>query len=143
MFFFLQPCLSGQLLAVFSFYRLHLSFKLAIALPTLFKGTVSQEFRTISCCHRDNVSQGLHLLSGENCKPPLNKFFFLLILPISSVGDPDPDPLIRGTDPRIRICTKMSRIPNTAYKQRRRSKAAEIRKSLDFWTQICTAFLKK
>jgi hypothetical protein len=29
----------------------------------------------------------------------------------TSVGDPDP--LVRGTDPRIRIRTKMSRIPNT------------------------------
>jgi hypothetical protein len=28
--------------------------------------------------------------------------------------DPDPDPLVRGEDPRIRIRTKMSRIPNTA-----------------------------
>ncbi len=30
--------------------------------------------------------------------------------------EPDPDPLVRGTDPgvRIRIRTKMSRIPNTA-----------------------------
>ncbi len=27
--------------------------------------------------------------------------------------DPDPDPLVRDTDPRIRIRTKMSRIPNT------------------------------
>jgi hypothetical protein len=29
--------------------------------------------------------------------------------------DPEPDPLVRGTDPgiRIRIRTKMSRIPNT------------------------------
>jgi hypothetical protein len=26
----------------------------------------------------------------------------------------DPDPLVRGTDPVIRILTKMSRIPNTA-----------------------------
>jgi hypothetical protein len=26
----------------------------------------------------------------------------------------DPDPLVRGTDPAIRIRTKMSRIPNTA-----------------------------
>ncbi len=25
----------------------------------------------------------------------------------------DPDPLVRGTNPRIRIRTKMSRIPNT------------------------------
>jgi hypothetical protein len=30
----------------------------------------------------------------------------------------DPDPSVRGTDPgiRIRICTKMSRIPNTVWK---------------------------
>jgi hypothetical protein len=27
--------------------------------------------------------------------------------------DPDPKPLVRGTDPGIRIPTKMSRIPNT------------------------------
>jgi hypothetical protein len=26
-----------------------------------------------------------------------------------------PDPLIRGTDPRIRIRTKISRIPNTKF----------------------------
>ncbi len=31
--------------------------------------------------------------------------------------DPDPDPSVRSTDPgiRIRIHSKMSRIPNTAY----------------------------
>jgi hypothetical protein len=28
---------------------------------------------------------------------------------------PDPDPLVKCTDPRIRIRTKMSRIHNTAY----------------------------
>jgi hypothetical protein len=28
----------------------------------------------------------------------------------------DPDPLLRGTDPGIRICTKMSRISNTGKK---------------------------
>jgi hypothetical protein len=27
--------------------------------------------------------------------------------------DPDPDPIVKGTDPRIRIRTKMSRIRNT------------------------------
>jgi hypothetical protein len=32
------------------------------------------------------------------------------------LGIPDPDPLVRGTDPGIRIRTKMSRIPNTARK---------------------------
>jgi hypothetical protein len=31
------------------------------------------------------------------------------------LSDPYPDPLVRGTDPRIRIRTKMSRIPNTAF----------------------------
>ncbi len=29
--------------------------------------------------------------------------------------DLDPDPLVGGTDPRIRILTKMSRIPNTDF----------------------------
>jgi hypothetical protein len=29
--------------------------------------------------------------------------------------DPDLDPLVRGTDPGIRIRTKMSRIPNTGF----------------------------
>jgi hypothetical protein len=35
--------------------------------------------------------------------------------------DPDKDPTVRGTDPeiRIRIRTKMSRIPNTVKKKRR------------------------
>jgi hypothetical protein len=28
--------------------------------------------------------------------------------------DPEPDPLVRGMDPRIRIRTKKSRIPNTS-----------------------------
>jgi hypothetical protein len=36
-----------------------------------------------------------------------------------SSGVPDPDPLVKGTDPRIRISirirTKMSRIRNTAF----------------------------
>jgi hypothetical protein len=34
----------------------------------------------------------------------------------SGVGSPDPDRLVRGSDPgiRIRIRTKMSQIPNTA-----------------------------
>jgi hypothetical protein len=27
--------------------------------------------------------------------------------------DPDPDPLVKGTDPGIKIPTKVSRIPNT------------------------------
>jgi hypothetical protein len=27
--------------------------------------------------------------------------------------DPEPDSFVRGTDPRIRICSKMSRIRNT------------------------------
>jgi hypothetical protein len=30
-------------------------------------------------------------------------------------SDPDPDPLVRGTYPGIRIRTKMSRVPNTAF----------------------------
>ncbi len=35
--------------------------------------------------------------------------------------DPDPDPLVRGTDPRIRIRTKMLRIRNTGDKDDRRA----------------------
>jgi hypothetical protein len=30
--------------------------------------------------------------------------------------DLDPDPLVRGTDPRIRICAKISRVPKTPIK---------------------------
>ncbi len=29
--------------------------------------------------------------------------------------DPDPDPLVRSTDPRMRIPTRKSKIPNTAF----------------------------
>jgi hypothetical protein len=32
--------------------------------------------------------------------------------------DPNPDPFVRGMDPRIRIGTKMSRIPNTTLRDR-------------------------
>ncbi len=32
--------------------------------------------------------------------------------------DSDPDPLVRGVDPRIRISTKMSWIRNTSNKQK-------------------------
>jgi hypothetical protein len=31
------------------------------------------------------------------------------------LGLPDPDPIVRGTDPRIQIRTKISWIPNIAY----------------------------
>jgi hypothetical protein len=42
-------------------------------------------------------------------------FFRIRIQIRMSLGLPDPDPLVRGADPRIRIriSTKMSRIPNT------------------------------
>jgi hypothetical protein len=42
----------------------------------------------------------------------------------------DPDPLVRGTDPRIRIHTKMSEIPNTAFQIRpnRHTVALRVRK---------------
>jgi hypothetical protein len=69
---------------VFSLYRLHLSFKLAIALPTLFNGTVSQEFRKISC-HRDKPRYTPFI--GGKCETPLKKYFFLLVLTISHVAD--------------------------------------------------------
>ncbi len=43
------------------------------------------------------------------------KIFFWSLKSLEE-SDPefDPDPLVRGTDPQIRIRTKMSRIPNTA-----------------------------
>jgi hypothetical protein len=42
--------------------------------------------------------------------------------------DPEPDPLVRGTDPgiRIRIRTKMSRIPNTGWNQGRKKVRARL-----------------
>jgi hypothetical protein len=41
------------------------------------------------------------------------KFFFLGVLKVNDEKKQDPDPLVRGTDPRIRILAKMSRICNT------------------------------
>jgi hypothetical protein len=47
-----------------------------------------------------------------------NKFVFVVILKVSDenswirIQDPDPDPLVRGIDPQIRIRTKMSWIRN-------------------------------
>ncbi len=47
------------------------------------------------------------------------KIIFLASLKSMKKEDPelDPDPLVRGTDPgiRIRIRTRMSRIPNTGF----------------------------
>jgi hypothetical protein len=53
----------------------------------------------------------------------MKKIFFLASFKSMKKGvgsDPEPDPLVRGTNPgiRIRIRTKMSRIPNTAFNQR-------------------------
>ncbi len=52
--------------------------------------------------------------------------------------DPDPDPFVSGTDPRIRIRTKMSRIRNTAQRKlfqqfscRTDTAYVQLRKSLD------------
>jgi hypothetical protein len=46
------------------------------------------------------------------------KIDFLCILKVTedfdTDPDPHPDPLVRGTDPRIRIRTKKSRIRNTS-----------------------------
>jgi hypothetical protein len=46
----------------------------------------------------------------------MGKINFICILKKKSEPELDPDPLVRGTDPQIRICTKMSRIPNTDIK---------------------------
>ncbi len=51
----------------------------------------------------------------------LKKFVFAGILKINDensrirIQDPDPDPLVRGMDPRIRIHPKMSWIRNTGF----------------------------
>ncbi len=43
-----------------------------------------------------------------------NKLFFVSILKVEKDPEPDPeDSLVRGTDPQIRIHTKISRIQNT------------------------------
>jgi hypothetical protein len=46
------------------------------------------------------------------------KFFFASLKSMRKESDPefdpDPDPLVKGTDSGIRIRTKMTRIPNTA-----------------------------
>jgi hypothetical protein len=47
---------------------------------------------------------------------PREKLFFCLHLEAHRRKDQDPDPLVRGMDPKIRIRTKMSPIRNTAYK---------------------------
>jgi hypothetical protein len=39
----------------------------------------------------------------------------LCILKVTEDFGTDPDPLVKGRDPRIRICIKMSRIRNTAH----------------------------
>ncbi len=52
----------------------------------------------------------------------LKNLYFAGILKVNDensrirIQDPDPDPLVRGMDPRIRIHPKMSWIRNTAYK---------------------------
>ncbi len=65
----------------------------------------------------------MYLLSSHKKK---NTFFASMELDPYPEADPDPDPLVRGTDPgvRIRIRTKMSRITNTAFKKC--SRTAEI-----------------
>jgi hypothetical protein len=56
--------------------------------------------------------------SRKNC---VNKLVFCWLVNDENsrlrIQNPDPDPLVRGMDPRIRIHTKMSWIRNTAGKQ--------------------------
>ncbi len=49
---------------------------------------------------------------------------------IAGSGDPNPDPLVRGMDPRIRIHTKMSWIRNTSS----RGSNSATSGSLSLWT---------
>ncbi len=48
-------------------------------------------------------------------KKKYEKKYFFLHWRKKSDPELDPDPLVRGKDPRIRIRTKMSRIPNTGF----------------------------
>jgi hypothetical protein len=62
-----------------------------------------------------NVKTDINVASKSNKQK--NKKFLVAFLSVTGVyKDPeqDPDPLVRDMDPRIRIRTKMSRIPNTA-----------------------------
>jgi hypothetical protein len=60
--------------------------------------------------------------SRKNCVK--KNSFFAGILKVNDensrirIQDPDPDPLVRGMDPRIRIHTKMSWIRNTAKERK-------------------------
>jgi hypothetical protein len=49
----------------------------------------------------------------KNEKTERKKLFFVGVLKVTEEPDPEPNPLVKGTDPRIRIRTKMSRIRNT------------------------------
>jgi hypothetical protein len=44
----------------------------------------------------------------------MEKIYFFAFFTEDFGTNPHPEPLVRGTDPRIRIRTKMSRIRNTA-----------------------------
>ncbi len=44
------------------------------------------------------------------------KNVYIFCCPLEGHLRKEQDPLIKGTDPRIRICTKMSRILNTEYR---------------------------
>ncbi len=58
------------------------------------------------------------VISRKHC---VKNWFFVGILKVHDensrvwIQDPDPDPLVRGMDPRIRIHPKISWIRNTAY----------------------------
>jgi hypothetical protein len=44
--------------------------------------------------------------------------FLMFVLKANDENREDPDPLVRGTDPQIRIRTKLSRIRNTAVSKK-------------------------
>jgi hypothetical protein len=58
----------------------------------------------------------------------MGKFFLHSLSHLRKESDPelDPDPSVRGADPRIRIRTKMSPIPNTGADIRKKGRVNTV-----------------
>jgi hypothetical protein len=73
----------------------------------------------------------------------MRKFFCILNVTEEKSRIRDPLPVLRGTDPRIRIRTKMSRIPNTGKKKEYtqiHNKSSTVIHNL-FWTRFLLVHL--